>query len=479
MKDYPPCLSLWCGKCYFSNNDFIKFHIKEKEGFDDVERSDEDIERLQSAWGNRHRPVEQYLHGRDGDHLMTPFECDLCIFRKLRGASPDVRSIVDNRLLACIRRINLDAFWSRSSSTVTGNKDRIIAALKISKSLGLQGPYVHEGPMPDYDYCGYELALQMVEASRRPGKHSKNYTQFETIRKHRAAFSSFSRATPQANKRSIALVGNKGNLQRFVQDSTVTLWFQRFVEGCERRMGNVWKPNEAFSTKLILTILEYAQGRLEDNISINENDRWLVFISYCVITYTLSLRGTEGFYLDLEGLNRFKENVTDRHFVIPLLGQVKGEHHDRCHLFPCVKETSSGIKVFYWIDCLRQHKENLGFKDGSSISDLKGKVLSCSNIDDSLHEILGDIWRACPDLFPDSMKKIEEIRERYQAFRSFRRASTTRAGEKKVSVHDIDTVNRWHVWDQAAGRKPSLVMRQNYTQYNQQLEPFLRYTYAM
>ena len=33
--------------------------------------------------------------------------------------------------------------------------------------------------MPDSDYCGYELALQMVEASRRPGKHSKDYTQYE------------------------------------------------------------------------------------------------------------------------------------------------------------------------------------------------------------------------------------------------------------------------------------------------------------
>ena len=403
----------------------------------------------------------------------------MCIFRKLRRESPNVESLVDTRLLASIRRINLDAFWSRSSSTVTGNKDRLISALKISNSLGLKGPYIHEGPMPDNDFCGYELALQMVEASRRPGKHSSEYTQFETIRKYRASYSSFHRATPQGNKTVVALVGQKGNLQRFVQDPTVTLWFQRFVEGCERRMGNVWKPNEAFTTQILLLVIDHAQGRLEDNVSASENDRWLVFIVYCVITYTLSLRGTEGFYLDLGGLDQFKENGSDRHFIVPLLGQVKGEHHDKCHLLPCIKETSSGIKVFNWVERLRQHKLSLGFKDGPAISDLKGRVLSCANMDDSLHEILNDIWSSTPEVFPDHIKKVEELRDRYQAFRSFRRASTTRAGEKKVSVHDIDTVNRWHVWDQAAGRKPSFVMRQNYTQYSQQLEPFLRYTFAM
>ena len=333
--------------------------------------------------------------------------------------------------------------------------------------------------MPDYDYCGYELALQMVEASRKPGRYSKDYTQFDTIRKYRSSYASFNRVSPQGNRLVLAMVNHKGKLQRFVQDPTVTVWFQRFVEGCERRMGNVWKPNEAFNTTLLLTVIDYANERLEENISATENDRWLVFITYCVITYTLSLRGTEGFYLDLCGLIRFQDSGSERHFIIPLLGQVKGEHHDRCHLFPCIKKTSSGIPVFDWVTRLREHKKSLGFIDGPAISDHKGKVLSCSNIDDSLHEILGDIWHSSPHLFPDTIKRKEDLAERYQAFRSFRRASTTRAGEKKVSIHDIDTVNRWHVWDQAAGRKPSLAMRQNYTQYSQQLEPFLRYTYAM
>ena len=57
---------------------------------------------------------------------------------------------------------------------------------------------------------------------------------------------------------------------------------------------------------------------------------------------------------------------------------------------------------------------NLGFKDGPAISDLKGKVLSCANIDDSLHEILNDIWSSTPEMFPDHIKKAEELRDRFQ-----------------------------------------------------------------
>jgi hypothetical protein len=470
---------VWCGKCYFSDNTLHKFHIQQAESFGDGSTEIEDQERLQVAWGTRHQPPNQYMHGRDGDNLLTPFECDTCIFRKLRRHSPDHSSLVDCRLMDCIRRINLDAFWSRATSTVKGNQDRVESALAISRSLGLEGPFKHEGAMPDYDYCGYEVAIQMICASRRPGKHSSNYTQFETIRKYRSSFASFERTTPQGNKLIIGLVNTIGNLQRFVQDPTVTVWFQRFITGCERRMGNIWKPNVAFNTTLLLKVIEMAQQRYDENISERENDRWLVFLTYVSVTYTLSLRGTEGFYLDLGGLNKFKSNENQNHILIPLLGKIKGEHSERCHLMPCVRKTSSGVEVSKWLEKLKDQKARFGLKDGPAISDSKGRVLSCSSIDDTLHEILDEIWDSSPHLFPSSISKKEDIRSSYQAFRSFRRASATRAIEKKVSSNDIDVVNRWHSVDAAGGKKPAMSMRQHYTQYNLLLEPFIRYTQAM
>jgi hypothetical protein len=153
----------------------------------------------------------------------------------------------------------------------------------------------------------------------------------------------------------MGLVNNKGQLQRFVQDPTVTVWLQRFIVGCERRMGNIWKPNMAFEIPLLLKVFEAARSRLDESISPRENDRWLVFIAYCVVTYTLSLRGTEGFYSDLGGMHKYKNKGSERHILIPLLGKIKGEHCERCHLMPCSLTTTSGINVAGWVNKLRDH----------------------------------------------------------------------------------------------------------------------------
>jgi hypothetical protein len=126
----------------------ILFHVKQKESFDDKDKSEEDEERGAWSWGNKHRAPYEYLAGRNGDHLMIPFECDLCIFRKLCKQDPLPTSESDKLLLACIRRISLDAFWSQASSTITANRDKLKQALGFSQLVGLSGPYEHFGTMP-------------------------------------------------------------------------------------------------------------------------------------------------------------------------------------------------------------------------------------------------------------------------------------------------------------------------------------------
>jgi hypothetical protein len=143
---------------------------------------------MTAAWGKKQRAPDEYLVARDGDHLMVPFECDLCIFRKLKSRTPIPGSHSDDLLLACIRRVNLDTFWSRTRGTVEGNRDKVAFAIKLSSTVGLLGPYEAHGHLPDFDHCGYEVAIEMVLHSRRSGNHSKDYVQFDTIRKLRSSF---------------------------------------------------------------------------------------------------------------------------------------------------------------------------------------------------------------------------------------------------------------------------------------------------
>ncbi len=435
---------------------------------------------MEQAWGTRLRPKTDYKHARDGDHLMVPFECDLCIFRKLRGGNtPAVGSAQDNLLLACIRRISLDAFWSRASSTVKSNKDRIKSGLSLSNQLGLEGPYQFEGNTSGLDTTGYEIALQIVLASRKPGRHSTEYTQWDTIRKIRSAYAVFAKTTPQGSTHIAALADDKGRIERFVQDGTASYWFSRFLVGCKRRMGQDWRPNRAFSMPLLLELMKQVEIRIEVEKEVATKSRWVVFAAYIGITYTLSLRGSEGFLVDLKATRKNWEKGLPRYFIVALLGKVKGETNEREHLLPCSCITSSGIEVFKLVQRLLKLKEREGYKVGPAISNCEGKVYSTGAMDACLIDVLEDIYVKQPELFSIAAKEKDDLEVMYQVFRSFRRSSASRAIEMGVSSDDIDMVNRWNTTEKAQGNRPSRLMRHHYTQMENILEPFIRYTSAM
>jgi hypothetical protein len=121
VTGFTPCQRMWCGECY-SSDPGVSFHVNclnNKGG--EREKEPRDRARLAKAWGKRHQAADAYLTARDGDHTLVPFECDLCIFHKLQGESPKEGNPIDGLLLGCIRRINLDAFWSSLTATVNGN----------------------------------------------------------------------------------------------------------------------------------------------------------------------------------------------------------------------------------------------------------------------------------------------------------------------------------------------------------------------
>ena len=247
----------------------------------------------------------------------------------------------------------------------------------------------------------------------------------------------------------------------------------------KHRMGSDYHPNRGMSIELLLAILSDAEDRITSAPSREERHRWIVFHSFVVVTYVVSLRGPEGFLLDLDGLNRHKSRGGQRYLVIALLGQIKGEHQDRSHLIPCIPVTRSGINVRRSLDRLLRTQEKLGFTKGPAIAGRDGRVLSAQCINCALHEILRELFEVDPDLFPADITSEDQIEENYQVFRSLRRTSDTRAIEMGVNSTDIDIINRWALVERAKGKKFSGPMRQYYAQLEVLIEPFLRYTGAM
>jgi len=441
--------------------------------------SREDIDRLNNPWKGIHRNDKAFHQGRAGDHLLIPFECEQCIFLKLRGHLPDYESHRDKLLIACLRRMNLDAFWSRETQTVKQNTKRAEKQIELSNLVGLENPFIYTTHLPDFDHCGYEVAVATLLYSRRPGKYHRTHVQFDTIRHLRSTFSNFVKSSPQSNQTTTALGDFKGNYQRLVTDACGSLFFKRFMEGLKKRMGQDWRPNTAISTKILIELLMKAEERISEGDDDETKHDWIVFSAYITIAYVISLRGPEGFLLDLEGLNRYWQQDPERYIVIALLGKVKGEHHDLAHLIPCTLRTISGINVKGILERLIEEKRRRGCIIGPGISDVRGTVWNSFIVNEMMHELLMEIFKSDRNLFPVNIMNKEKIREKYQCFRSLRRGSDTRAIEQKVDSKDIDVVNRWRTVEAAQGKRPNRSMMHHYAQLDQLIEPFLRYTREM
>ena len=144
----------------------MDFHIARLEDLE-KERGPEYLARLEYKWGRKKSKEDDFKVGRDGDHLMVPFECDLCIFRKLKGVDPRVKSESDKELLEYIRRLNLDSMRRRATSTVEGNKNKAQKIIDISAEFELSGPlFVHKGPKRVMIIVGTRLLWKFSKLQR-------------------------------------------------------------------------------------------------------------------------------------------------------------------------------------------------------------------------------------------------------------------------------------------------------------------------
>ena len=235
-----------------------------------LEADDGDRLERDEKWKKHHKvKATDFLTARRGDHMMVAFQCDCCVFRRLRGHEPDEDNSSDSLLLTCIRRVNLDSFWSRATTTaqkVAGTAKRMITHAEV---LGLDGPFLSPGPLPNYDHCGYQVACLMVLASLEEGRYSKDHLQWDTIRKFRSVFSNQVRASGIVNGKNWVLGDLDGKIyNRLSIDPCGSLWFSRFNEGCRKRMGQDWRPDQAISTELMKELLGqlYSQVLIEKNL---------------------------------------------------------------------------------------------------------------------------------------------------------------------------------------------------------------------
>lgn len=181
---------------------------------------------------------------------------------------------------------------------------------------------------------------------------------------------------------------------------------------------------------------------------------------------------------DLEGLIKYHVEVTNE-VVIPLLGRFKGEHHVKQHLLMSRGTTGSGIKIKQWVRRMLAVHRFWNRTTGPLFVNHEGYQSSTSEMNEMFLQLLSQIYEEQPGLFGIDVNDVNDLPDKYNVFRSFRRGSESRAVAMKVSEADRYVVNRWKKKESAGANKASHAIDQYYVDVSLVKKSFMRYTDAM
>ena len=456
-----PCRQAWCGPCYVAL-DKNEFPIALPTDEDGVVTKDP-------------KELKRYLAGRNGDNLITPFQCDWCHFENLTGRRPSSQDGKDQYLLKSIRRAQLDAFWATEPPTVSKNLSELRRGANIATALGFKhGMFRPMGPYPIEDTFGMGPAIVMLQLSLNAGLNDK-HVQYNTVRKFRSSYANVYNASISALS-GTTMVGGTKRLG-VTNCPTHSDWFTRFAKGCHKRMGDNTRPDRAISINIMLEIYRQLEHEWSDP-SKNKYDL-AVEGAYYIIAFCCALRGEEIGKSDLGGIRKhFEESGASDppHVVVALLGRFKGETGLGYHLMPLVVRTRSGLEPRKWIGRLLEFYREKGIFHGPFFRDPAGGVLAPSAMAETFYRRLGFVQYFRPDL----LSRDVDIEEVYGISRSFRRGSTSRATDRGVPPEVTDANNRWRKIERAKSMKAtSLSMQEQYTDVTLTLNQLLRYSAEM
>ena len=415
--------------------------------------------------------------GCNGAHTVIPFQCEICWIRNLTGREMELPR--DEGLRKCLRRANLDALSGRAKSTIESHLRGVNTMLELSDQLG-KPPSIEatpRGPMPEEDLVGMSLAVEMLQKSITAKGRIKWHIQFDTMRKLRSTFSCSWDSSPLGIKEGSSF--SKGIAKvRITSCPSQSQWFTNFLLGAQDRMGYDTNNQLALSIKCIVTMLDMIKTHA---LEMDDTYARRLYKTGALVTIltAASLRGYEGFYLDLAATRNhiakgregsvpkgFKRNhiiTEDEAANLPsvcicLLGKFKGETGERYHSIILPNNTMSGLDVRWWVEKLLEVCQEEGRTSGPAFDEPDGSPPNSSEYNAIFRQYLCLMQVHHPKLFgPD-----EDV-TRYGTSRTLRKAATGRFSQAGLSETLIDAMCRWNTVEKAQGRRPKHNMRNHYT----------------
>jgi hypothetical protein len=375
-------------------------------------------------------------------------------------------------------------FWSREASTIHGMFRVYEQARRSSEALGIQtSVHIQRKPWPLEDRIGFGDAMVILWQSLQGGKTNKSHQQFESIRKIRSLATTIQMSRGRETKEGV--VFNDGNRSHTLGRATTnSVFFAKFMRGCEKRMGRLVKQDAALAVDILLQLMKNLENELSTSREVSEDrQRDIIMIgSFLLIGFCDALRGNEVFLVEASSLCKYAHQGIHHkkpHVVIPLMGRFKGETGERNVIRVLVEKTESGLEIRSWVNRLihvlkkeRRHQTNI---PGPAFCDKQGEVISYHYMNALFHNELIKVQEAHPELISPEI----EVAETYNLFRSLRRGATSRASALNYSETVINLNNRWRLTQSNKGKGGLKKMSQLYVDVELVLDTLLEFSSSL
>jgi hypothetical protein len=466
------CRGIWCGSCYYSD---------EQDGFQVHVPINDDGEAVLVNVKDEGR----FTHARNADNLVTRFQCGKCHFRNIQGRDPVMGDRSDELFERCIRRASLDAFWSREDSTVKGLRSNLLSAMQKTEMIRGEKVFPALGPLPLKDVDGMGAAAVQLLKTLDPGINADT-VQYKTAIGVSTALSALWEISVQSKEETVMV---KEMTKSYVTTNPVkSQWYQRFLTGMHKRMGDQTKQDEAISIEQMNALMDLFEKDWQELIrnqrrTPNQTREVLFPALFSVLAFCGALRGEEVPLMDLDATKEFTASGlahpedSKKHAVIALHGRFKNELGERCHLMPLVPITNSGLMPAKWIGRMTDWYSELGVTRGPVFRGASGGRARQSQFGFSIWSRLTRVAEERPELFPD--RRVNIMMD-YSTRRSFRRGATTRAEILDLSETVTNLNNRWRSVEKAKGKRVNhSSMRSYYSGIRLMLEALLKFSRAM
>ena len=240
---------------------------------------------------------------------------------------------------------------------------------------------------------------------------------------------------------------------------------ERFVRGMKARMPVSTARNLPLTGIVVKRLLDKIEFEWALPTTSQSDKRKLTMVAaYVATTYSYSLRGNEGFWVDGDALCQHIDLGRDAlpipHVVIALLGFFKAETGERMHVFSLANTTRSGIRVRVWLERVVRILLSEGKKECPAFCDEDRYIMTHRHVEEIIHPIL-ELLQGSVGL-DQALPIGVDVETFYRCDRSFRRGSATTALVHKVKRETIEFVNRWRSFERNKGKSPSLKMLWQY-----------------